>query len=102
MKQKETNKMKKPNLQQYFKECQERGIFDHEVRATDDVNKGIFYIHPKGADGETLDFYVRGNELEQLCVSQEDDIRNTLGQIIGGLPLERLKEVANQFGLNYK
>lgn len=93
--------MKKPDLQKYFVDCQIEGIFEHIVRATDNVDNVIFSIHPKDRNGETLEFTVKGNELTQKNVSQEENIREVLGQIIGGLPLERLKEVANLFGLNY-
>ena len=94
--------MRKPNLQQYFKENQEKGIFNHEVTATDNGDNVLFHIHPQDADGETLEFSVIGNELTQLHVSEEDDVRKMIGGIIKGLSLVELKKLANQFGFNYK
>lgn len=63
----------KSNLQQYFKENQEKGIFDHHVRATDDGDKVIIYIHPQKTDGKILDFSVTGNELTQLYVENDGE-----------------------------
>lgn len=60
----------KPNLQQYFKQCQEQCIFDHHIRVTDNIDNVVFYIHPQDSNGETLDFKVTGNELEQLYIGQ--------------------------------
>ena len=94
--------MKKPNLQQYLKANQEKGIFHHVLSATDNGDNVLIYIHPQNADGDTLDFSVAGNELTQLHVSEEDDVRKALGNIIGGLSLKELKKLANQFGLNYE
>lgn len=40
------------------------GIIDHSIRAIIDGDKGIrFYIHPQNVNGDTLDFWVIGNEL---------------------------------------
>ena len=43
------------------------GCIDHALRASvDGEGRVTFYIHPLGADGDTLDFTVRGNTLEAL------------------------------------
>ncbi|SEQ23340.1 hypothetical protein SAMN05216232_1980 [Virgibacillus subterraneus] len=91
----------KPNLQEYLKQNQEKGIFHHVLSATDNSDNVLIYIHPSDADGETLDFEVKENELTQLHVSEEDDVRKVVNNIIDGLSLEELKRLANRFGLNY-
>lgn len=50
-------------LERYFKINGKKDIIDFSLRAQ--VSGGIvnFYIHPIGKDGETLDFYVFGNDL---------------------------------------
>lgn len=58
--------MNKKTLQKYLKENHDRGVIDHELRAIDVNGKTTFYVHPKGVDGDTLDFEVSGNELKQL------------------------------------
>lgn len=93
--------MAKPNLQQYFKENQEKGIFDHTIRATANGENVLFYIHPQASDGETLDFSVIRNELKQLNVSQESNLRENLTDIINGCTRSELINIANQLGLNY-
>lgn len=49
-------------LEQYLKDAHDAGAIDHSLRvrvgAQGDV---LFYIHPSGRDGETLDFVVGGN-----------------------------------------
>lgn len=51
-------------LERYFHENMDRDVVDFAVRARHYGNGQIgFYIHPDGRDGETLDFYVAGNEL---------------------------------------
>lgn len=94
--------MRKPNLQEYFKQCQDRGIFDHHVGATDNGHNVLFYIHPQNEDGEILDFEVVDNELTQQNVSEEENVRNAVQSIVDGLSVEELKKIANQYGLNYQ
>ena len=51
-------------LEQYLRESYEAGAIDHAIRC--EVREGgqvKFYIHPEGADGDTLDFVVTGNAL---------------------------------------
>ncbi|MBE3140096.1 MAG: hypothetical protein IMZ53_05890 [Thermoplasmata archaeon] len=50
-------------LERYFKINGKKNIIDFSLRAQ--VAGGIvtFYIHPDSKDGETLDFYVFGNDL---------------------------------------
>ena len=65
--------MSNVNLQEYFNECEARGVIDHEVRAQTFKN-GLtkFYIHPKGVNGRTLDFEVHGNHLRQIRFDELD------------------------------
>jgi hypothetical protein len=57
------------SLEQYFRSDLQRLVLDHRIRAQLDA-KGdvVFYIHPDGRDGDTLDFKVVGNTLTQLNV----------------------------------
>jgi hypothetical protein len=50
-------------LERYFKINGKKNIIDFSLRAQ--VTNGVvtFYIHPDSEDGETLDFYVFGNDL---------------------------------------
>lgn len=91
--------MKKPNLQKYFQDTQAYGIVDHEIRATDNGENVLFYIHPKGFNGVTLDFSVTGNELTQLHISPEDDFRKYLYDAMEGRSIEQLREVARTLGV---
>lgn len=57
----------KKNLEQYLKEQLKNGIIDHDIRASlNDDGNVTFYIHPRNANGDTLDFIVGGNELIQI------------------------------------
>lgn len=51
-------------FEKYLAENLERGVIDHaiRVRAGED-GKPVFYIHPQGVDGDTLDFTVDANRL---------------------------------------
>lgn len=65
--------MSSKSLEQYLIADIERGQIDHMLRATRDASgKVTFYIHPHGADGETLDFVVRGNAVALNNTSDSD------------------------------
>lgn len=91
--------MKKPSLQQYFIDSQKKGILDHVVRATDNGENVLFYIRPQNANGETLDFSVKGNELTQLRISPEDDLRKYITGYINGMSLQQLQAAAKALGI---
>lgn len=66
-------------LQEYFQKNWDRvpyPVIDHAVRAERGADGCFrFYIHPAMTDGDTVDFLVRGNKLENfrfdtLSVSQ--------------------------------
>lgn len=51
-------------LEQYIKDCNEKGIIDFSIRAgSSDHGTTMFYIHPDSKDGDTLDFEVIDNTL---------------------------------------
>jgi hypothetical protein len=55
------------NLEEYLKESIENNNIDHAIRTQiDSDGKVSFYIHPYGADGDTLDFKVEDNQLIPL------------------------------------
>lgn len=66
----------KPNLEQYLKESYEAGVIDFRIRQTvTGEGNVVFYIHPMGKDGETLDFMVKGNDLAQFnCATNRHDL----------------------------
>ena len=56
--------MKNKTMEQYLRNGLVSHIIDYEIRVTiSNENRITFYIHPKGKDGETLDFEVKGNIL---------------------------------------
>ncbi len=60
-------------LDQYLYENSKKGIVDHIIRAhVDDNGWASFYIHPFGADGDTLDFDVDENQLFAAQIQQPD------------------------------
>lgn len=53
-----------PTLESYLADCLARGLIDHALRASQDVDGQIrFYLHPLNADGATPQFVVTGNSL---------------------------------------
>lgn len=51
-------------LESYLADCLARGLIDHALRASQDVDGQIrFYLHPLNADGATPQFVVTGNSL---------------------------------------
>ncbi len=58
--------MAKQNLEEYFRDNDGKQVIDHAIRARIDGDNVVFYIHPNGVSGETLDFQVHGNNLTQL------------------------------------
>jgi len=69
------------SLEDYLREAIAAGAIDFRIRAFATNGPGLpgtpsgapvttFYIHPAGRDGKTVDFAVRGNNLETLSVSQ--------------------------------
>ena len=54
------------DLEQYFRECDKNRVIDHALRATVSKDKVKFYIHPINANGDTLDYEVKGNALIPL------------------------------------
>jgi hypothetical protein len=54
----------KKNLETYLRKNCEQNIIDHALRAEVAADGTVsFYVHPQGADGETLDYSVAGNTL---------------------------------------
>ena len=52
------------NLEEYLVENIEQGIIDHSIRASIDVDGNIsFYIHASGHNSDTLDYWVKDNQL---------------------------------------
>ena len=59
----------KPNLEQFLRENINKGQIDFSIRASiDSLGNISFYVHPANTGGDTLDFVVNGNKLEQLFV----------------------------------
>lgn len=57
-------------LQEYPEGADAAGNIDHSIRARVDASGVVsFYIHPSGADGETMDFTVKGNVLTPVIES---------------------------------
>ncbi len=54
------------NLEQYFRECDKNRAIDHALRATVSKDRVKFYIHPINANGDTLDYEVKGDALIPL------------------------------------
>lgn len=50
-------------LEQYLRENLEKITIDHILRVIEKDGQITFYIHPMGANGDTLDFVVNGNSL---------------------------------------
>lgn len=72
-------------LEHYLVTAMAAGLIDHKMRALKGADgKVTFYVHPAGADGETLDFVVRGNSLVPNVTSESGD-RMTFGQAIEAL-----------------
>jgi hypothetical protein len=53
-------------LEGYFRQSIIGGKIDFRLRICSSAQGISFYIHPLGADGETLDFYVRGDTVELI------------------------------------
>lgn len=54
-------------LEQYFRDDIERQAIDHALRARiNEKDEVVFYVHPHGVNGDTLDFKVQGNTLIPL------------------------------------
>ncbi len=47
--------LKAPRLAEYIEACAAENVIDHAIRAT---AFNSFYIHPHGASGPTLDFFL--------------------------------------------
>ncbi len=45
----------RPRLAEYIEACSQEGIIDHAIRA---LTANSFYIHPHGASGPPLDFFL--------------------------------------------
>ncbi len=61
-------------LEQYIKDNNENGIIDFSIRAgSSEHGSTMFYIHPTGIDGDTLDFEVQGNTLITHYDSKEGE-----------------------------
>lgn len=61
--------MRKTKLKEYLKADFERGVIDHEIRVThiDEDGNPHFYIHPRGVDGDTMDYVANGG----LCTPKD-------------------------------
>lgn len=54
-------------LEQYLRDDIERHVIDHALRARVNENdEVVFYIHPFGVNGDTLDFKITGNDIVPL------------------------------------
>lgn len=54
-------------LEKYLRDELARGIIDHQLRARiNEEGVVVFYIHPAGKDGCTVDFSVKYNDLITL------------------------------------
>lgn len=53
------------SLQSYLSGYHASGVIDHDIRVTHVQRDGspVFYIHPRGVDGETLDLFTRGSHV---------------------------------------
>lgn len=52
-------------LRENIERDQPHSVIDHTIRAELHQDGRIsFYIHPSGVDGETLDFWIVGNDLK--------------------------------------
>lgn len=61
------------NLEQYLRDNFNNGVIDHIIRAQVDSDGWVsFYIHPHGANGDTLDFDVMDNQLFSSQIEQPD------------------------------
>jgi hypothetical protein len=57
----------KKSFEEYLRSENAKAHIDFRIRTIRGPNNELdFYIHPDGADGDTLDFEVRGNELVRL------------------------------------
>lgn len=67
-------------LEQYLSDAMDRGVIDHALRAHRGLDGKItFYVRPSGADGETLDFVVRGNAMvPNVCSTSDVDADQVL------------------------
>lgn len=55
------------SLEEYFRKNLERNACDHRLRAQLDSDGGVvFYVHPEGVDGDTLDYAVSGDTLTAI------------------------------------
>ncbi len=55
------------SFEEYLKENLDRDLIDHSVRCIKGPEGEIdFYIHPAGADGQTMDLTVHGNNLSTI------------------------------------
>lgn len=58
------DKLDVPTLEAYLAANLERGVIDHALRASLDINGKIrFYLHPINVDGATPQFLIEGNVL---------------------------------------
>ncbi len=75
--------MSSKTLEQYLiAAIDERDQIDHALRATfGSGGKVTFYVHPLNADGDTLDFVVRGNALA-LNLTSDSDVRDAVGVLM--------------------
>ena len=53
-------------LERYLRHNFAIGKIDHSIRTNIVDGEIVFYIHPTNADGETLDFQVKENELIKI------------------------------------
>lgn len=52
------------NFEAYLRKTLMANVIDHSIRARiTESGDVVFYIHPMNTSGDTLDFYVQGNEL---------------------------------------
>jgi hypothetical protein len=92
------------SLEKYFKENNNNGIIDFNIRVSPENNGFRFYIHPDSKDGETLDYHVRENflipvgenieERKRVFVTIADVETMTFGEAI--MALKHGKKVARK------
>lgn len=73
--------MSSKTLEQYLNTAAGNGHIDHALRAgAGPDGKVTFYIHPSGANGETIDFAVFGNDL--LTLPSDSDVQKAVDTLL--------------------
>jgi hypothetical protein len=60
-------------LERYLRKAIIEGKIDHAIRASISAKGNVvFYLHPQGKDGDTLDFRVEGNTVLRRDLSKAE------------------------------